>query len=186
MMRLILIRHGETDWNVEGRWQGQVDMPLNEHGRQQAVEIAQKLIKTSIQAIYSSDLQRAYQTAEVLARLKGLPIHTDKRLREIHQGKWQGLHISEIQARYTQEFQRLHEYPLEIAPPGGETALQVQQRALAAIEDIIQKHPGITVAIISHGFTLATILSHFREIPFNQVWELIPQNGSILTLEVEM
>jgi broad specificity phosphatase PhoE len=88
MTCLLLIRHGETDWNIEGRWQGQADVPLNQRGRQQAIDIARSLCHSDIHAIYSSDLQRAWHTAQVLARLKKLPIQPDTRLREIHQGEW--------------------------------------------------------------------------------------------------
>src|SRR5574341_2547686 len=85
MTRLILIRHGQTDWNAEGRWEGQTDVPLNSRGLEQAQRIASELAETGIQAIYASDLQRVQQTVEPLARLTGLPVQVDPRLREIHQ-----------------------------------------------------------------------------------------------------
>src|SRR4030067_2492051 len=102
--RLILIRHGETDWNVDGRWQGQADVPLNARGIAQAEETAQSLSNVKFAAIYSSDLARARQTAEALSRIVGLPVQTDARLREIHQGAWQGLRVPEIEAQYAEAF----------------------------------------------------------------------------------
>ncbi|HEX9617128.1 MAG TPA: histidine phosphatase family protein [Anaerolineales bacterium] len=184
MTRLILIRHGETDWNAEGRWQGHADVPLNSRGHAQAEEIARSLAGEKIDAIYVSDLRRTEQTAEPLARAQGLEVRVDQRLREIDQGEWQGLVISEIQSRYADEFRQRRENPLEVAPPGGETALQVRERVLAAVQDILSAHPGQTVAIVSHGFALAVIRAYFQGVPIGKVWELVPKNGEIVELEI--
>jgi broad specificity phosphatase PhoE len=184
MTHLILIRHGETDWNVEGRWQGHADVPLNERGRAQAEELAESLAGDRIGAIYASDLLRTVETAGPLARSQGLEIRIDPRLREIDQGEWQGLLIDEIQTRYAEEFRLRRENPLEVAPPGGETALQVQERVLAAVQDILAAHPGGTVAIVSHGFALAVIRAYFTGIPIREVWELVPGNGESVELEI--
>jgi broad specificity phosphatase PhoE len=184
MTRLILIRHGETDWNVEGRWQGQSDVPLNAHGRQQALEIANSYIQTDIAAIYSSDLKRALETAQTLADLKGLQIHVDKRLREIHQGEWQGLLITEIRARYADLFVERMNNPLQVAPPGGETLSDLKERILDAIYDIINNYPRQTVAIVSHGFALAFVRTHFCQLPVEKVWELVPETGKGIAIEV--
>ncbi len=184
MTTLILIRHGQTDWNIQERWQGQADVPLNATGIRQASEIARSLSGVNIDAIYASDLQRAQQTAQAVARMKGLPIRTDSRLREIHQGEWQGLHISEIEARYVREFQSRRENPLEVAPPGGETAFQVKERVVKALDEIIARHPGETVAVVSHGFAIAMMLVHYLEKPIEKVWELVPRNGAIILLDV--
>ena len=183
MTRLILIRHGETDWNVEGRWQGHADVPLNARGRAQAEEMASSLEGREIAAIYSSDLERACETAEALARLTGQPIRLDTRLREIHQGEWQGLLVTEIEARYAQAFRNRRADPLNVAPPGGETALEVRARILAAVRDILRAHPDESVAIVSHGFALAVILAHFRGLPIDRVWDLVPENGEIIEIE---
>jgi alpha-ribazole phosphatase len=177
MTRLILIRHGETDWNAEGRWQGQIDVPLNENGRQHAREVAHRLVGEGIQAIYSSDLKRAVETARVLGEATGLDIHIDARLREIHQGEWQGLLVSEIQERYSQRFESRLRNPWTIAPPGGETVVQVQQRVDQALDDIVQKHPGETVAIVAHGFVIALLRVRLESRSLEQVWHLIPESG---------
>jgi broad specificity phosphatase PhoE len=176
MTHLYLIRHGQTDWNLEGRWQGQSDVPLNKTGRKQAEQIATSLINAELDAIYSSDLIRAADTAAALAHKTGLDIHYDKRLREIHQGDWQGLLVGDIQARYGDAFQRRKLDPLNVAPPGGETVRQVQNRVTAAVEDILAKHPDGRVAIVSHGFSLAVIQVHYLILPMEKVWEMIPEN----------
>ena len=177
MTRFILIRHGETDWNIEGRWQGQASVPLNERGREQAFQIARALAGIKIAAIYSSDLSRARETAEALASTSKLKVQFDVRLREIHQGKWQGLLVSEIQARYAEAFQQRMADPMSVAPPGGETALQVMERVVAAIEEIRQMHSDETVAVVSHGFAIACLLAHYQNLSIEKVWDLIPENG---------
>ncbi len=185
MTRLYLIRHGETDWNVEGRWQGQADVPLNARGREQAQRVARALRDVPFAAIYSSDLSRARETAEALARVVGLPVREDPRLREIHQGEWQGMLVGEIQARYAGQFARRRSDPLRVAPPGGETVAQVRDRVVRAVDEIIAKHPCETVAVVSHGFAIAVILAHFRHHPIDEVWEMIPENGAWQVIEVE-
>lgn len=186
--RLILIRHGETDWNIEGRWQGQIDVVLNARGREQVEEMAEELAHSpeadGLAVIYSSDLARARQTALALSRQTGLSLHLDKRLREIHQGEWQGLLVSEIQVRYADEFKKRKLNPLSVAPPGGETARQVQERVIQATEEILSNHRGETVAIVSHGFAIAVILAHYRRYPIDKVWDLIPGNGKWEIIEV--
>jgi broad specificity phosphatase PhoE len=184
MTQLILIRHGETDWNVEGRWQGQADVPLNENGLKQAEQIAQLLSNRKIQAIYTSDSTRTRRTAEVLGRVIGLRVYIDIRLREIHQGEWQGLLITEIKERYSEEFRSRRANPLTIAPPGGETTKQVQERALSFIKDISDHYPNEAVAIVSHGFTIAVIVAHLKRIPFEKVWNLVPKNGDLIELDI--
>ncbi len=185
MTRLLLIRHGETDWNVEGRWQGQADVPLNSRGLEQASQVAQRLRMHEIQAIYASDLSRASQTAEALAKVTGRPVLVDTRLREIHQGTWQGMLVSQIQERYAEAFQQRRENPFSVAPPGGETAQQVQERVLHALECILADHPNDTVAVVSHGFVIAVILAYFENHAITKVWDLVPQNGQVLELEID-
>ena len=183
MSHLLLIRHGETDWNVEGRWQGQADVALNSRGLLQAEQIANSLCSVKIQAIYSSDLQRALQTAEALARKKELIVQIDPRLREIHQGEWQGLKIEEIETRYAQAFQERKQNPLYVAPPGGETALQVQDRVLEALREISLHHVQDTVAVVSHGFSIAVALAWFYGRSIDNVWELVPKNGAVIEID---
>ncbi len=185
MTRLVLIRHGQTDWNVEGRWQGQADVPLNAHGLEQAQAIAKKVASSELQAIYSSDLQRARRTAEELSKLTGLEVRLDARLREIHQGEWQGMLVGEIQSRYKEAFLMRQKNPLTVSPPGGETVKQVKERVLSAIQDILHCYPHGRVAVVSHGFALAVMRVHFLGKPIDQVWKMIPENDEVLELEVD-
>lgn len=178
MTCFVLIRHGETDWNVEGRWQGQVDVPLNARGLAQADRLAEELAANlQVDEIYSSDLLRARQTAAPIASAFDLPVWIDARLREIHQGEWQGLQVTEIEARYERLFHRRTQDPWSIAPPGGETAIQVRLRVEAALSENAARHPSGTVVIVSHGFVLAvarTILD--TAIDVEDIWKLVPEN----------
>lgn len=146
--RLVLWRHGQTAWNVEGRFQGQSDIPLDAVGEQQAERAARLLAALAPDAIYSSDLARALATAAPLARLTGLPVVPDKDLRERYGGLWEGLSDTEIRSRY----------PLEHAqwlPPGGESSATVAQRAVAALERIADGlPPGSLAVVVSHGAAL--------------------------------
>jgi len=182
MTTFLLIRHGETDWNKEGRMQGQSDIPLNELGLKQASLTAEKLRPAGLSAVYSSDLRRAVQTAEVIGQVCGLPIHTDPRLREVNLGEWQGRLAKELNDQHDMRFATRWMYPSVIAPPGGETAHQVQARLMAALDDIAAVHPNAVIAIVTHGFSVAVLLAAFRDIPLDQAWELIPTNGQIETI----
>jgi glucosyl-3-phosphoglycerate phosphatase len=144
-IRLVLWRHGQTRWNVEGRFQGQSDIPLDKVGEQQAERAARLLAALRPAAIVSSDLGRAVATGAPLVRLTGLTVTTDKELRERYGGLWEGLTDSEIRARYPDE----HAVWL---PPEGESSATVADRAGAALERIAAgMAPGTLVVVVSHG-----------------------------------
>ena len=147
-VRLVLWRHGQTQWNVEGRFQGQSDIPLDPEGEQQAERAARLLAALEPKAIYSSDLIRAAATAAPLARLTGLPVIPDKDLRERYGGLWEGLTDTEIRTRYPVEHSQWH-------PPEGETSMAVADRAGAAMERIADTLiPGSLAVVVSHGAAL--------------------------------
>jgi alpha-ribazole phosphatase len=184
MTLFILVRHGETDWNIDGRWQGQIDVPLNEKGIEQASQIARSLKNNKVDLIFSSDLSRARQTAEAISNVTGAEVYLDTRLREIHQGEWQGMLVSDIQQRYQIEFISRKNDPYTVAPPGGETARQVQERVVAFLDEISKRYPQKTIAIVSHGFAIAVMIAHFKGIPIEKVWDLVPKNTETITLEI--
>jgi alpha-ribazole phosphatase len=185
MTRLILIRHGQTDWNVEGRYQGQVDIPLNECGREQAAQIVRALSGVNLAAVYASDLGRAVETAQALAQAAGLQVRVDPRLREINQGRWEGRLFDEIRAEYPEELRRRRENPLAFKPPDGEVVGQVRERVLAAVADIVRRYPTQSVAIVSHGLALALVRAHYGDHSAGEIWDLVPGNGEIVEMEVE-
>ncbi len=179
MTTLLLIRHGETDWNVDGRYTGQSDIPLNDNGRVQARQAAAQLAANPPDVVVSSDLERARETAEIIAAPFQLPVHTDPRLREINQGVWEGMYFPDIKAKYAAEFAAREADPLSVAPPGGETVGQVRERVLTAVADIHQKYPGQRVAVVAHGLALALIKAAAINHPITQVWDLIPPNAQV-------
>lgn len=182
---LYLVRHGETYWNIEGRYQGQLDPPLTNRGRQQAEETANQLAMLGVAAIYSSDLARAYETAEALAVVTGLPLQLDPRLREINQGKWQGVLVEDIRLRWPEEFKSWEESPWHNHPPDGETLEHVQARFFNAIADIAARHRGQTVAIFSHKLPIALLKIRFQGYPAEEIWSLLPANGAWEVFEID-
>ena len=154
MTTIYLVRHGATDWNIDRRAQGTADIALNEKGEMQAMHTAEELAKTPVDAVYTSDLQRACFTAEAIAKVHGLDVIKEPRFREIDQGEWTGLTVDEIRARWPDKWGPARHYSER---PGGESPQQVRARALAALRDVVEKHPDEHVVIVSHGGTIRWI-----------------------------
>lgn len=152
--RVVAIRHGETDWNVGTRIQGQLDIPLNATGRWQAGRLAQALADEGLTRVYSSDLQRARQTADALAGVVGLPVHEDAGLRERGFGTFEGQTWAEIEARWPVESERWRRRDPAFGPPGGETLAAFYERCIAAATRLAQAHPGEVLALVAHGGVL--------------------------------
>ena len=182
---LWLVRHGQTDWNLAGRWQGQSPQApgLNEAGRAQALALRSQLAGKQVAAIYSSDLLRARQTAELLAEPLGLPVNLDPRLREMDLGDWEGLLSNEISARFPKLLVERDCNPIHTSAPRGETPECVGERVASALDDIVMKHCGEPVLIVAHGISLAAILCLARDIPLDQIYEQVPGNASFLHVE---
>ncbi|MBB4844504.1 putative phosphoglycerate mutase [Paucibacter oligotrophus] len=152
--QILALRHGETEWNSLGRYQGQTDIPLNEQGLLQARQAAQALASTPLHAIYSSDLARALQTAQVLAECQRLPLQIEPGLREQHFGVFQGLSSDEILRRWPQAHARWHAREADFGPEGGESRSAFNTRCMAAIEGLARRHRGQTIALVCHGGVL--------------------------------
>ncbi|MGE5689399.1 MAG: histidine phosphatase family protein [Pseudomonadota bacterium] len=149
---ILLVRHGETDWNAERRVQGHTDRPLNETGRAQARELADELESTPLDAVYSSDLVRAHETARVVAERKGLAVTAVPGLREREFGTWEGLTDREILDR----FPHAHHGPWG----DGETPDEMSRRVLESLRRIAETHEDETVLVVSHGGPLRAVLRH--------------------------
>jgi len=176
MTQLCLVRHGQTDWNLEGRYQGQSDVPLNDKGLAQARSLAEQLKDQSFAAIYSSDLRRARQTAEPIANLLGINIQLEARLREINQGQWEGVLVEDIKARYAKIWSQRTEDPANVRPPGGETVREVATRVYTALDEITSRHSDENILIVSHGLSIATAICRTQNIPVGQAYTVIPDN----------
>jgi probable phosphoglycerate mutase len=174
---LWLVRHGQTDWNLEGRYQGQTDVPLNASGWEQARALTAQLEGRQIAAVFSSDLRRARDTAGVVAERLGLPVRVDVRLREIRLGEWEGMMFADIQARYPAEWQARQADPLNARPPGGESVVEVAARASAAADDVARAFPAQEVAVVAHGLSLAVLRVRALGLPLGAAYEHVPENG---------
>ncbi len=183
MTRFCLVRHGQTDWNLTGRYQGQSDVPLNEMGRAQAYLAAGRLHNQRFAGIYSSDLQRAKETAEILGRCLGLPISLEPCLREIHQGEWEGQFVDVIREHYTRLWQARIIDPVSIRPPGGETVGEVAHRVCAALDAIARLHPDSPVLVVSHGLAIATAICSASGVPLGEAYSRIPANAAPFWIE---
>ena len=178
-LRLLLVRHGETAWNVEGRYQGSADVPLNAVGERQALALAAQLRSEPIAAVYTSTLRRAYTTAEPIAAAHGLAVVRDPRLNEINQGEWEGLRPAEIVLRWADLHARWEREPLAVRLPGGETLEEVQARVLAALADVALAWAGRAVCVVAHKVSLAVIKSQALGISLLDALRVMPPNASI-------
>lgn len=149
--RIVAIRHGETTWNVEGRIQGHLDVPLNELGRWQAERLAQALVPEGIDLIYASDLRRAAETAEAVAERCKVPLVHEVGLRERDFGHFQGQTFHEVELQFPQEADRWRRREPDYAPGGGESLTVFSARCLAAAQRLADAHPGQTIALVAHG-----------------------------------
>jgi probable phosphoglycerate mutase len=156
--RILLARHGETEWNRVGRWQGHADPPLNQTGRRQAAELADRLGRDGISAVYSSDLARARETACAVARRLGLEVVEDRGLREIDVGSWSGLTRAEVEQRFPDGYASW--LAGEIGHDG-ETREQLTARVVAAIATIAARHgPDDNVLVVTHGGVIRALRRH--------------------------
>jgi broad specificity phosphatase PhoE len=185
MTTLWLVRHGQTDWNVEGRWQGHTDLPLNAVGREQTEILVESLANIHFDAIFSSDLDRAYETAYAVGKQHGIKVHIEERLREINLGEWEGLTGEEIQRLYPAEWQDREMFPLEARPPGGESMFELAVRIIPAVTDIARRYPSGRVLIVSHGVALAVIICHTQGLPLERSFDYIPENAVPVTIDWE-
>jgi broad specificity phosphatase PhoE len=152
---ILLARHGESDWNRAGRWQGFADRPLTDRGREQAAELAERLADISLDAIYSSDLERARVTAESVAAAQGLTVTTMPELREVDVGSWEGLTREEAQARFPEDFRVWRNGG--VGWHDGETYLQMSERILSAVSAIAARHEGGRALVVAHGGPIRAI-----------------------------
>jgi broad specificity phosphatase PhoE len=186
LLRLYLVRHGITVWNREMRMQGHTDVPLHEEGLHQARRLAKRLAGADIppQAVWSSDLTRARQTAEEIAAPLGLSVRTTPLLRETMLGAWEGLTRAEIEARGdSEQLARYLQNSYRHRPPGGETLEAAWERMLRAAAEIRAEHPAGAVAIVGHGGSLRVLLCEALEAPIASLRHLQLDNASLSIIE---
>jgi len=176
--RLLIVRHGETDWNVAGRLQGQLDLPLNATGRTQAAQAAAALASEPLAAIYASDLARAWDTAAPIAATQGLAARPEPGLRERHFGHWQGATRAEIAGRSAQDAAHLKARTPDFTPSGGESLRTFAQRVQATVEALATRHAGQTLLLVTHGGVLDVLyrLAHGLALDAPRGWD-VPNAG---------
>ena len=179
MTRLVLVRHGETDWNISGRYQGQKDVPLNATGRQQEQALARRLHSMEIDAIYSSDLSRASDTAELIAKSVGKRANLRRELREVDVGVWCGHTFAEMEREYPNHIAQWLSDPARTSRLHGESYTQLQDRVLAFVKEILEKHQGQNVLIVTHGAVIGILLCSALGLDLGKRpnWQI--DNGSI-------
>ena len=182
---LIVVRHGETFWNSEGLIQGHLDTDLSPMGIRQAEAIAERLAEEKFVAIYSSDLKRAYQTAEYLAGKTGHKITADRRLRERNLGIFQGLTMDEVEQRYPGEFNLYKTGGPDYVVPDGESRRQQFERAIDCIKEISVRHNGESIVIVTHGGVLSGLFRYVLDIPIFAPTRFKLFNASINTFFIE-
>jgi len=171
MTWLYLTRHGQTQWNVENRFQGWCDSPLTEKGIRQAEYLAERLKDVSFAAIYSSPAGRALQTAEILRGRRAVEITEHPDLREMGLGDWEGMRTAEIEARFPEDYTRFWKEPHRFRRERGETYMDVRERVVSFIEEILRSHPGEKVLIVTHAVVLKTLMAHFEGRPLERLWD---------------
>jgi 2,3-bisphosphoglycerate-dependent phosphoglycerate mutase/probable phosphoglycerate mutase len=165
LQRLVLWRHGETTYNATGRWQGQLDTTLSETGKRQAVRAALRVADFQPEVALSSDLTRATATAAAFTEVSGLPVRMDKRLRETHIGEWQGLSGAEVEHGWPGEMVTWRSNP-QFAPPGGESRVEVAERAFEVVEELDLSHGG-TALLCAHGGLITALTVRMLDWPLD-------------------
>lgn len=184
MLRVLLVRHGETDWNQQMRFQGQTDIQLNARGLAQAEAIASRLRHERLQAIYSSDLQRAMQTAQIIARYHDLSPIPDADLRELSYGVWEGMSREEILAsEWAELFEKYRQDSLHYRPPGAEYPEQILERSRRVWQRVLQAHEGGTVCLVGHGGSLRALLCVALAAPLESFRRIRLDNASLSAVE---
>lgn len=179
--KLIIVRHGKTYWNHERRYQGHTDIRLNNEGIKQANDLMRRLTNEKITAIYSSDLIRAQETAEIIAQPHGLKVQTKEALREMNFGVWEGLTFQEIEKKYPKECEAWILKPHELLIPQGESFFMVRDRVLKETQKILKQHEKGNIILVAHGGVNAALICALLDKPLSVMWDYMQKNTAIST-----
>ena len=182
-MKLVLIRHAETDWNRERRYQGHRDTALSEVGRAQAEAAGRVLAGERLQAVWSSPLRRARETAAAIAAPQGLAVRVEEAFAEMRFGEWEGLTVEEVSARFPALYRQWLETPHLVALPGAETLDEVRSRALKGLDGLRATHDGQTVCLVTHGVTSRIVILEALGLGLDRIWSLQVSFAGISELE---
>jgi probable phosphoglycerate mutase len=184
MTRIILTRHGQTDWNREERFRGRTDVALNETGLLQA-ELTSRCIQSRWQpvAVYTSPMSRAVKTGEIIAAPLGLQAYPLQSLNDMNYGEWQGLTADEVKLRWGDLLDTWYRAPHLVQFPGGESLVDVLSRTSKALYEITQKHPSEDVVVVGHDNVNRVMLLYMLSLPLSRYWHLVQRNCAINFIE---
>ena len=180
--RVFMVRHGATVLSAEDRFAGVTDVELSEEGREQARRLAERLSDEKITAVYASPLGRTIETARILAAPHDLEVQPCDAFREISHGHWEGMRRHEVEKKFPVEMAEWEKDPYTFAPPGGESGLAVTARALPALIDLVRKHPGENILIVSHKATIRLLLSSLLGFDPRRYRDNLDQNPAALNI----
>ena len=183
--RIILIRHGETNWNKEGRFQGQIDIPLNEKGKEQASKASQYLEEIEFTKAFSSSMKRPYETAKIILKNNNIQIEKIESLVEISHGLWEGKLEEEIKQTWPEMLRNWHEKPESVTMPEGESIKQVSDRAISAWNHICNsQQENDTTLLVAHDAVNKTLLCHILGLSYSDIWMIKQGNGGITVIDI--
>ena len=182
-MRLFLLRHAQSAWNRERRYQGWTDSALTDLGRSQAEAAGKALAAEPLVAVYASTLTRARDTAAAIAAPHGLPVHEDADFREMAFGTWEGRTLDEVRAEDPESYRVWAETPELFTAPGGETLADVRIRVLAALDRLRAAHEGKSVCLVAHGLSARVLILEALGLPLARVWAIHLASTGISELE---
>lgn len=186
MTSLILVRHGQTEWNRVERFRGRADIPLNDTGLAQAEATGRRIAaQWQPAAVYSSPLSRSVKTAEAIAKHYDLPVHIHPGLIDIDYGEWQGLTPDEVMVRWPEIHDAWFSHPETARIPGGETLDDLRRRGMSAIEDLVTRHPDQTIVLVGHTVINRVILLGVLGLGNDHFWRLRQDNCAINVFEAE-
>lgn len=174
--RILLVRHGETTWNQQSRLQGQVETLLSARGEQQAARLGERLAKEEIDAVYASDLERAWRTAKIVVASRELAVQRSPVWRELSFGDWEGLTYDDVVRRDPELAERRLADPAHVAPPGGENLNDLAQRIMPAAERLRDAHEGQTALLVTHGGPLRVLACALLGLDLNRAWRFETTN----------
>jgi len=180
MTEIIVVRHGETEWNVKEVFRGRIDIELNETGRKQAELLAEYLSKVKIEAIYSSPLKRALKTAGTIAHYHKLDVKVADGLTDFNYGEWQGLPHQEVKDKYSQLYAEWINSPQQVKMPGGESLDDVRGKALAVVTSVVSKHKG-KVVLVSHRVVNKVLICALLGLDNSHFWNIRQDNCGMTT-----
>jgi len=184
MGKLYIVRHGETEWNSQGRVQGHTDIPLSEAGRQQAQYTAERLKNVNFDIAYSSDLSRTSETAQIILGKRNIQVNTLTSLREYNKGVFEGLTVEEYSQRYPDQYDASLINDLDFAPESGESIRDVSERMSEFGTFVKSQHLNDDVLIVGHGGALRSLVADLLSLPIETAWKLVTGNCSLTIIHM--